>query len=195
MQQVTRHLVQTPGRHISPPSSSGQYDLRLRSQLMLPPTGTMFVLVPTAPLARASPHCARPIPINRLVARLPVQSHVYLAFVSLPEAMFHANHTVRYPVSIRAVSSEITPTRFQNLSTVAHCTSLGLEQRSSICRYAVSLGLVVYYPYGQSGTEQHLPSPEALSTEDILIPTPGWMAPAEQAHHSPAKNAHVMARE
>ena len=55
--------------------------------------------------------------------------------------------------------------------------------------------VVVYYPYGQSGTEQHLRSPEALSTEDILVPTPGWMAPAEQAHHSPAKDAHVMARD
>ena len=55
---------------------------------------------------------------------------------------------------------------------------------------------MVYYPYGQSGTEQHLPSPEALSADDIPIPTTGWMmAPAEQAHRSPAKDAHVMARE
>ena len=35
----------------------------------------------------------------------------------------------------------------------------------------------------------------SLSTEDILVPTPGRMAPAEQAHHSPAKDVHVMARE
>ena len=52
-------------------------------------------------------NCALPVPIHRLVAQLPVQSHVYLAFVSLPEAIFHANHTVRYPVSIRAVSGEL----------------------------------------------------------------------------------------
>ena len=83
----------------------------------------------------------------------------------LPEAIFHANHTVRYPVSIRAVGDETTPARFQNLSTVEHCTSLGLEQRSSVCRYAVSLGLVVYYPHGQAGTEEHLPSPEAPSAD------------------------------
>ena len=195
MEQVARHLVPIPGRHIYPPSTSGQYDLRLRAQLMLPPTGTVFVLVPTAPLARADPRCVRPIPIHRLVAQLPVQAHVYLAFVSLPEAIFHANHTVRYPVSIRAVNDETTPMRFQNLSTVEHCTSLGLEQRSSVCRYAVSLGLVVYYPYGQTGTEQHLPSPEALSTDDIPTPTPGWMAPVEQAYHTPTKDAHIMARE
>jgi hypothetical protein len=85
--------------------------------------------------------------------------------------------------------------RFQNLSTVEHCTYLGLEQRSSVCRYAVSLGLVVYYPYGQTGTEPYLPSPEALSTDDIPIPTPGWMAPVEQAYHTPTKDAHIMARE
>ena len=57
------------------------------------------------------------------------------------------------------------------------------------------MGLVVYCPYGQSGAEQHLPSPQALSAEDIPVPTPGWTAPAEQAHHSPAKDAHVVARE
>ena len=135
------------------------------------------------------------MPIHRLVAQLPVQSHSYLAFVSPPEAIFHANHTVRYPVSIRAVGAHTTPTRFQDLSTVAHCASVGLEQRSLVCRYAVSMGLVVYYPYGQSGTEQYLPSPQALSAEDIPVPTPGWTAPAEQAHHSPAKDAHVTARE
>ena len=79
---------------------------------MLPPEGTIFVLIPTTPLTRADPPHARPVPIHRLVAQLPVISHAYLAFVSLPEAIFHANHTVRYPVSIRAVGSDTTPTRF-----------------------------------------------------------------------------------
>ena len=195
MEQVARHLVQTPGRHIYPSSTSGQYDLRLRSQLMLPPAGTMFVLVPTTPLTRAGPPHARPVPIHRSIAQLPIISHTYLAFVSLPEAIFHANHTVRYPVSIRAVGSETTPARFQGLFTVDNCASHGLEKRSSVCRYAVSPGLMVHYPFGQSGTEQHLPSPEALSTDDNPTPTPGWMAPVEQAHHSPAKDAHIMTRE
>ena len=95
----------------------------------------------------------------------------------------------------RFVETPHLPTRFQNLSTVEGCALLGLEKRSSACRHAVSLGLVVYYPYGQSGTEQHLPSPEALSPNDILTPTPGWMAPVERDHHSPAKDVHVMARE
>ena len=62
------------------------------------------------------------------------------------------------PNCFRAVGAHTTPTRFQDLSTVAHCASIGLEQPSSVCRYAVSMGLVVYYPYGQSGTEQYLPS-------------------------------------
>ena len=140
MEQVARHLVQTPGRLIYPPSTSGQYALRLRSQLMLPPAGTMFVLVPTIPLTRADLHCARPIPIHRLVAQLLVQSHVYLAFVSLPEAIFHANHTVRYPVSIRAVGGETTPARFQNL--------LDLKPK----RYSSKNDGVV----GESGTQQNL---------------------------------------
>ena len=112
VEQVARHLVRTPGHHTYPPSKSGQYDLRLRSQLMLPPEGTIFVLIPTTPLTRADPPHARPVPIHRLVEQLPVISHAYLAFVSLPEAIFHANHTVRYPVSIRAVGSDTTPTRF-----------------------------------------------------------------------------------
>ena len=162
---------------------------------MLPPEGTIFVLIPTTPLTRADPPHARPVPIHRLIAQLPVIPHAYLGFVSLPKAIFHANHTVRYSVSIRAVNRETTPTRFQDLTTVENCVSHGLDRRSSVCRYAVSLGLLVYYPFGQSDTAQHLPSPEAISTEDAPTPTPGWMAPAKQAHYSPAKHAHVMARD
>ena len=120
-EQVARHLVQNPGHHMYPPSASGQYDLRLRSQLMLPPEGTIFVLIPTTPLARADPPHARPVPIHRLIAQLPVISHTYLGFVSLPEAIFHANHTARYSVFIRAVNRESTPTRFQDLTTVENC--------------------------------------------------------------------------
>ena len=118
-----------------------------------------------------------------------------MGFVSLPEAIFHANHTVRYSVSIRAVSGETTPTRFRDLSTAENCVSHGLDRRSSVYRYAVSLGLLVYCPFGQSDTAKHPPLPEALSADDIPTPTPGWMAPAEQAHHSRAKDAHIMARE
>ena len=113
-----------------------------------------------------------------------------------PKAIFHANRTARYSVSIRAVRRDTTPTRFQDLSAVENCVSRGLDRRSSVCRYVVSLGgLLVYYPFGQLGASQHPPSPEALSTDDIPAPTPGWMAPAGQAHHSPEKDAHAMARE
>ena len=35
VEQVARRLVRTPGHHMYPPSTAGQYDLRLRSQLML----------------------------------------------------------------------------------------------------------------------------------------------------------------
>ena len=162
---------------------------------MLPPEGTIFVLIPATPLTLADPPHARPVPIHRLVSQLPLISHAYLGFVSLPEAIFHANHTVRYSVSIRAVRRETTPTRFQDLSAVEKCVSHGLDRRSSVCRYAVSLGLLVYYPFDQSGASQHPPSPDALSTEDIPAPTPGWRAPVEQAIHSPGKDAHAMAHE
>ena len=50
-ERIAKHLVPSPGHHIYPSSASGQYDLRLRSQLMLPPENTVFLLTPTVPLA------------------------------------------------------------------------------------------------------------------------------------------------
>ena len=61
---------------------------------MLPPEHTIFLLIPTVPLARADPHYTHVTPLHRLVANIQLISHVYMGFVSLPEAIFHANHTV-----------------------------------------------------------------------------------------------------
>ena len=93
-EQIAKHLVPLPGRHLYPSCASGQYDLRLRSQLMLPPMHTVFLLIPTAPLAPDDPQRATEIPLHRLVTSMQLLSHAYVGFVSLPEAIFHANHTV-----------------------------------------------------------------------------------------------------
>ena len=86
-------------------------------------------------------------------------------------------------------------TRFRDLSTVDACSSHGIGNHSSACRYAVSLGLMIYYPYGPMGTSQFLSPPEELSARDILTPTPGWLPPDAPASRSPAKDARTMARE
>ena len=85
--------------------------------------------------------------------------------------------------------------RFRDLSTVDACSSHGIGNHSSACRYAVSLGLVIYYPYGPMGTAQFLSPPGELSARDILTPTPGWLPPEAPASGSPVKDAHTMARE
>ena len=193
--QIATHLVPLPGRHAYPPSTSGQYDLRLRSQLMLPPIHTIFLLIPAAPLAPEDSQRAWVTPLHRLVASLPILSHAYVGFVSLPEAIFHANHSVRYPTSVRAVRRDLVSARFGDLSTVDACSSQGIGEHSSACRYAVSLGLVVYYPYGSMGTLPFLSPPDELSARDILTPTPGWLPPDPPVSGSPAKDAHTMARE
>ena len=106
-ERIATHLVPLPGRHTYPPNTVGQYDLRLRSQLMLPPLDTVFLLIPAAPLTPGGPDRMKTIPLHRLVTSLPLLSHAYIGFVSLPEAIFHANHTVRYPISIRAIQVDL----------------------------------------------------------------------------------------
>ena len=194
-EQIATHLVPLPGMHIYPPSTAGQYDLRLRSQLMLPPVGTVFLLIPAAPLTPDDPGRTRDIPLHRLVTSLQLLSHAYVGFVSLPEAIFHANHTIRYPASVRAVRMDSQSIRFCDLSTVGSCSLHEIDGHSSACRHAVSLGLVVYYPYGRLGTLPFLPPPDELSTEDILVPTPGWLPPDPPVPGSPAKDAHALARD
>ena len=194
-ERIAAHFVPLPGRHVYPPSTTGQYDLRLRSQLMLPPAGTVFLLVPVAPVTPGDMRCARDTRLHRLVSSLQLLSHAYIGFVSLPEAIFHANHTVRYPASVRAVRRDPGSMRFRDLSTVDSCSSHDIDGHSSACRYAVSLGLVVYYPYGHMGTSHFVPPPNELSTTDIVVPTPGWLPPDPPAPGSPAKDAHTLARE
>ena len=172
-EQVAAHLVPLPGRHLYPPSTTGQYELRLRSQLMLPPAYTVSLLIPVAPLDPDDPSRARDAPLHRLVASLQLLSHAYVGFVSLPEAIFHANHTVQYPVSFRAVRRDPQSIRLSDLSTVGSCSSHGIDGHSSACRHAVSMGLVVHHPYGHLGTLPFLLPSDELSAEDILIPTPG----------------------
>ena len=106
----------------TPPNTAGQYDLRLRSQLMPPPMDTVFLLVPAAPLTPDDPGRTRDIPLHRLVTSLQLPSHAYVGFVSLPEAIFHANHTIRYPASVRAVRMDSQSIRFCVLSTVGSCS-------------------------------------------------------------------------
>ena len=178
-----------------PPSALGEYDLRLRSQLMLPPVHMVFLLIPTTPLARADPRHTHTTPLHRLIANIQLPSQAYIGFVSLPEAISHANHTVRYPTSIRAVRRDPTSASFLDLSTVAACNSYDIRENSSACRCAVSLELMMYYPYGRRGTSTFLPPPEELWAEDIRTPTPGWAPPADPAPDSPARGAHVEARE
>ena len=194
-EQIAKHLVPPPGRCIYPPNASGQYDLRLRSQLMLPPVHTVFLLIPTTPLAQADPRHTHTTPLHRLVANIQLPSHAYIGFVSLPEAIFHANRTVRYPTSVRAVRRDPTPANSLDLSMVAACNSHGIMEHSSACRCAVSLGLMMYYSYSRMGTTSFLPPPGKLSAEDIQTPTPGWAPPADPAPDSPAQGAHVAARE
>ena len=170
-----------------PPNTAGQYDLRLRSQLMLPPLGTVFLLIPAAPLTPDGPDRMRTIPLHRLVTSLPLLSHAYIGFVSLPEAIFHANHTVRYPTSVRAIQVDSQSVRFCDLSTVDSCSLQDIDSHSSACRHAVSLGLVVYYPYGRLGTLPFLSPPGELSTEDIQVPTPGWLSPGPPSAGIPGK--------
>ena len=69
-EQIATHLVPPPGHHICPSSVSGQYDLWLRSQLMLPPEGTVFLLIHMAPLAPEDPRNVQPPPLHRLVASI-----------------------------------------------------------------------------------------------------------------------------
>jgi hypothetical protein len=97
-------------------------------------------------------------------------------------------------VSVRAVRRDPTYARFYDLSTLAACPSHGIGDYSSACRYAVSLGLIIYYPYGPMGTSQFLPLPGELSFGDILTPTPGWLPPDDPTPDSPAQDAHTMAR-
>ena len=157
--------------------------------------GTVFLLVPAAPLTPDDPGRTRDIPLHRLVTSLPLLSHAYVGFVSLPEAIFHANHTIRYPASVRAVRMDSQSIRFCDLSTVGSCSLHEIDGHSSACRHAVSLGLVVYYPYGRLGTLPFLPPPGELSTEDIQVPTPGWLSPDPPVPGSPAKDAHALARD
>ena len=156
---------------------------------------TVLLLIPAAPLAPDDLQRARDTPLHRLVTSLQLLSHAYVGFVSLPEAIFHANHTVRYQTSVRAVRRDPMSICFRDLSTVDACSSHGIGNHSSACRYAVSLGLVVYYPYGHMGTLQFISPPDALSTGGILIPTPGWLPPDPPVPGSPAKDAHTLARE
>ena len=81
-EQIATHLAPLPGRYIYPPSNTGQYDLRLRSQLMPPPACTVFLLIPVAPLAPDDPSRARDVPLHRLVTSLQLLSHAYVGFVS-----------------------------------------------------------------------------------------------------------------
>ena len=194
-EQIAKHLVPSPGRHIYPPNASGQYDLRLRSQLRLPPEHTVFLLIPTVPLAQTDPHHTHTPPLHRLVANIQLLSQAYIGFISLPEAIFHANHTVRYSTSIRAVRRDPTSTRFLDLSTVVTCNSHNIMENSSACRSAVSLGLMMYFPYGRMGTSPFMTPPGKLSAEDIQTPTPGWAPPTDPTPDSPAQGAHVAARE
>ena len=194
-EQIAKHLVASPGQYIYPPSITGQYDLCLRSQLMLPPEHTVFLLIPTVPLAQTDPRNTHTTPLHRLVANIQLPSQAYVGFVSLPEAILHANHTMRYPASVRAVRRDPASTRFLDLSTVMGCSSHSIVDNSSTCRYAVSLGLVIYCPYGPMGTSQFLPPPGELSDEDTPTPTPGWLPPDDPAPDSPAQGAHNTARE
>ena len=180
--------------------SAGQYDLRLRSQLMLPPVYTVFLRIPVAPLAPDDLQRARDTPLHRLVTSLQLLSHAYVGFVSLPEAIFHANHTVRYPTSVRAVRRDPRSIRFRDLFTVDACSSHGIDDHSSACRYAVSLGLVVYYPYTATWERcnsclHRTNSRQGASTGGILVPTPGWLPPDPPVPGSPAKDARTLARE
>ena len=50
---------------------------------------------------------------------------------------------------------------FRDLSTVDACSSHGIGNHSSACRYAVSLGLMIYYPYGR--TDRFRPEGHSIS--------------------------------
>ena len=118
-EQIANHLAPSPGRHIYPPASPGSTICGC-GHSSCPPLHTVLLLIPTVPLAPVGrfPECTSdPLAPTGCERKLP--SHTYVGVVSLPEAIFHANHTVRYPVSVRAVRRDPTSTRVQDLSTVA----------------------------------------------------------------------------
>ena len=139
--QMVQNLVQTPSFHIYAPNTIGDYNLRLRSQLTMPPKHTGFLLIPCHPNDRD-----RPIALHVLLQQIHRPHYACIGFVSLPGAIFHAHHTVNHPVTIRAIRIDEECIDLQDLSTATGCVTHGIHSNSSACGLAVSLGLFVYHP-------------------------------------------------
>ena len=188
--QLVQNLVQTPKFHIYAPNTIGDYNLRLRSQLMLPPKHTGFLLIPNHPN-----DCDRHIALHILLRRIHLPHYACIGFVSLPEAIFHAHHTVNYSVTIRAIRMDGECKDLQDLSTVTGCVAHGIDSDSSTCRHAVSLGLFVYHPSGPQRDRLTRQYPTGLSTHDLTVPIPGWTPPPPDEDMSPDRELHTTARD
>ena len=188
--QLVQNLVQTPKFHIYAPNTIGDYNLRLRSQLILPPKHTGFLLIPNHPN-----DCDRHIALHILLRRIHLPHYACIGFVSLPEAIFHAHHTVNYSVTIRAIRMDGECKDLQDLSTVTGCVAHGIDSDSSTCRHAVSLGLFVYHPSGPQRDRLTRQYPTGLSTHDLTVPIPGWTPPPPDEDMSPDRELHTTARD
>ena len=157
---------------------------------MLPPIHTGFLLVPCHPNDRE-----RPIALHILLQRIHLPHNALIGFVSLPEAIFHAHHTVRYQVSIRAIYLDKGCRDFQDLSTVTGCTTHDTRNKSSSCRHAVLLGLFVYHLFGSQCDRPTRQYPTGLTSHDLTIPILGWSPPPPDQDISPGRELHTTARE